>query len=270
MKPAVAITAYEFDGDGRDLIDAVARAEAVGFEAAWFFETFGRGYFNFDPLGAISAAAMATRSIELGVGVVQAPLRHPIDLAQRALTAHGLAGGRFLFGVGAGSNTETFAAFDVPYEERFRRLETSIATMQALWRGETVDGMCLKPWTSLQGGPDLLIGSWAGGRWIRIAAERHAGWIGSATYTSFGDLKRGVARFKALGGRRAIATNIQVDLEATGAARLADDDRFDLRCAPAMAADRLKQLRDLGFDDAIVFVECRDLDRLEAIRALFP
>lgn len=269
MKLAVAMTTYHSGISGLDLPAAVARVENAGLDGAWFFETLGRGYFNFDPFGAICAAAAVTRSIELGVGVVQAPLRHPIDLAQRALTAHHLSNGRFLFGVGTGASQETYSAFGLRFEERFERLESSITTMQALWRGETVDGLNLTPWPSMTGGPPVFIGSWAGGRWIRIAAEQHAGWIGSATYTSFGELKKGVARFKALGGQRAIATNIQIDLEAVSAGRLSDDDHFDLRCSPAEAANRLKQLQDCGFDDAVVFIEYRDRHRLEAIRALF-
>lgn len=269
MKLAVAITTYRSEPLGQDLIDAVAEVEAVGLDGAWFFETLGRGYFNLDPLGAICAAAAVTRSIDLGVGIVQAPLRHPIDLAQRALTAHHLSNGRFLFGIGTGASAETYSAFCLRFEERFERLESSIAVMQAIWRGETIDGLNLTPWPSMTGGPPVLIGSWAGGRWIRIAAEQHAGWIGSATYTSFGELKKGVARFKALGGQRAIATNIQIDLEATGAGRLSDDDRFDLRCTPAEAADRLKQLRDCGFDDAVIFVEYHDRGKLGVIRQLF-
>lgn len=269
MKLSVAITTYHSAVPGQDLIDAVASAETAGLDGAWFFETLGRGYFNLDPFGMIGAAATVTKSIDLGIGVIQAPLRHPIDLAQRALTAHHLSGGRFLFGVGTGASAETYSAFGLRFEDRFQRLEASIATMQALWRGETVDGLDLTPWPSMIGGPPVLIGSWAGGRWIRIAAERHAGWIGSATYTPFGELKKGAAHFKALGGRRAIATNIQIDLEATGAGRLSDGDRFDLRCSPALAADRLKQLQDCGFDDAVIFIECRDRDMLGPIRDLF-
>lgn len=268
MKLAVAITTHGPAGPGQSFIDTVVEVEAVGLEGAWFFDTLGRGYFNLDPFGAICAAASVTQSIDLGVGVVQAPLRHPIDLAQRALTAHHLCDGRFLFGVGAGSNPETFSAFGLRFEDRFQQLEASIATMQALWRGETVDGLNLTPWASMGDGPATLIGSWAGGRWIRIAAENHAGWIGSATYTTFGDLKKGVARFKALGGQRAIATNVQIDLDATGASQMSDDDRFDLRCAPAVAADRLNRLQDIGFDDAIIFAESPNKDRLSAIREL--
>lgn len=269
MKLAVAMTTYHSAVPGKDLPTAVASVENAGFDGAWFFETLGRGYFNLDPFAVICAAAAVTRSIELGVGVVQAPLRHPIDLAQRALTAHHLSNDRFLFGVGTGASAETYSAFGLRFEERFERLESSIATMRALWRGETVDGLNLTPWPSMIGGPPVFIGSWAGGRWIRIAAEQHAGWIGSATYTSFSELRKGVARFKALGGQRAIATNIQIDLEATGTGRLSDDDRFDLRCSPAAATDRLKQLQDSGFDDAVVFIEYQDRSRLDAIRALF-
>ena len=51
---------------------------------------------------------------EFGTGVLQVPLRNPVELAQRVLTLHLVSGGRFLFGVGAGWNEREFKAFDIP------------------------------------------------------------------------------------------------------------------------------------------------------------
>src|SRR5438552_299824 len=85
-------------------IAAAAREiEAAGFTSAWAFDSIGRGWLHADPLMALAVAATVTRDLEVGTGVLQVPLRNPVELAQRVLTAHVIAGGRLLLGVGAGS-----------------------------------------------------------------------------------------------------------------------------------------------------------------------
>lgn len=258
------------DGDtvaGAGYLQAMRDVEAVGLDGIWFFDAIGRGALSPDPLAAASAAGAVTERVEIGTCIVQAPLRHPVELAHRALTAHMLCQGRFRFGLGAGSTEGDFKALDRDFDSRFKRLGEALDVMPRLWRGETVDNVNLTPWASAKGGPPILIGSWAGSRWIPIAARRHDGWIGSAMYTDFAALRDGVARFKDLGGKRAVVTNIQVDFGAPSAA-LADHDRFDLRCGHEEAAARLRRLADLGFDDAILVVGDHSKSNLAAIRAL--
>ena len=260
------------DGDamaGGSYVDAIRRVETLGFDSLWFFDAIGRGYLNMDPLGGACAAAALTNRIEIGTCIVQAPLRHPVELAQRILTTHLLSEGRFRFGVGAGSTEGDFNAVGVNFADRFKLLKESLASMQALWRGETVDGVNLTPWKAAVGGPPILIGSWAGSRWIPIAAEQYDGWIGSAMYTNAAALKDGVDRFKGLGGKRAIVTNIQVDLSAPSKP-LVEGDKLDLCCDPEEAATRLKLLADSGFDDAILVVQDHSEANLAALRALLP
>jgi alkanesulfonate monooxygenase SsuD/methylene tetrahydromethanopterin reductase-like flavin-dependent oxidoreductase (luciferase family) len=119
------------------------------------------------------------------------------------------------------------------------------------------------------GGPPLLIGSWSGEKWIPRAAREFDGWIGSGVRSSFATFAGGIQRYRAAGGKRAIVTNIPVDLESPTAA-VGDDAPFHLRCAPEEAARRLRRVADLGFDDAVL-VAARTTDaHLAAIRALLP
>jgi len=268
MKLGVVLSTRDNDGiTGAGFVDAMRRVEDVGLDGIWFFDAIGRGYLNPDPLSGAAAAAAVTKRVDIGTCILQAPLRHPVDLAQRALTTHLLAEGRFRFGVGAGSTQGDFDAMGLDFSQRFKRLAESLETMQALWRGETVGGVDLTPWPAALGGPEILIGSWAGSRWIPIAAKEHAGWIGSAVYTTIGSLREGVARFKGLGGKRAVVTNIQVDLAAPSGA-LTDDDKLDLCCGPEAAGERLRLLRDIGFDDAVLVVKDHSEAHLAALRAL--
>jgi alkanesulfonate monooxygenase SsuD/methylene tetrahydromethanopterin reductase-like flavin-dependent oxidoreductase (luciferase family) len=247
----------------------MATAERVGFQSLWFFDSIGRGKFRPDPITAMAAAAAVTSEVEIGSCILQVPLRHPVELAHRVLGLHYLSGNRLLLGIGAGSTKIDFDAVEGDYETRFRQLTEAIPLMQALWRGEVVRDVDLTPPPGQRGGPPILIGSWAGSRWIPIAAKQHSGWIASAHFTNYQTLKEGVERYQGEGGKRAVATNIPVDLTATSAS-LGEEDHLDLRCGPEEAASRLQRLADAGFDDAVVTVTNFSEAHMAQVRALFP
>ena len=260
-----------FDGaatTGGDYAAGLAMAERTGFDSLWFFDTIGRGTFRPDPISAMAAAAALTEHIEIGTCILQVPLRHPVELAHRILSAHFLSGGRLLLGVGAGSTETDFQAVDGDFKARFRDLEAALPRMRSLWRGEAVGAANLTPLPAAQGGPPILIGSWAGSRWIPIAAQQYDGWIASARFCTIATLKEGLKRFRGEGGGRAIATNIPVDFTANGGT-LSDDDHLDLRCGPAQAADRLQILADAGFNDAVVTVADTTEEHMTTVRALY-
>lgn len=125
-----------------------------------------------------------------------------------------LTGGRLQLGVGAGSSSTDFDAMDQDYEGRFEAFAAALPRMKRLWQGETVDGVNLSPPNAAKGGPSVLIGSWAGSRWILRAAQDYDGWIASCVYTGASMLEAGVKRFRDAGGTRAVATNIHTDLTA--------------------------------------------------------
>lgn len=270
MKFGVSFSLNNDDqNDGGGYAAGFAIAERLGFDSLWFFDSLGRGSFRPDPISGMSAAAAVTESIEIGTCILQVPLRHPVELAHRVLSAHYLSGGRLLLGVGSGSTKTDFEAVEIDFESRFQRLKEALPIMQSLWRGETVRDVNLTPLPSMLGGPPILIGSWAGSRWIPIAAKQYDGWIASAHFTNIATLKEGVARYRGEGGDRAIATNIPVDLTADSAT-LSDSDHLDLRCGPEEAVERLNTLADIGFDDAVVTVTDFSEEHLAAVRALRP
>lgn len=260
-------------GDGRPftgdaLADAARNIEAAGFDSVWAFDAVGRGFMTADPLVSLSVAAAVTRRVELGTGVLQVPLRHPVALARQVLTTQLASGNRLLFGVGAGSTQADFTALDVDFTARFRLLDQSLATMKKLWAGETVNGARIGPiWPAVLGGPPVMIGSWAGGRWIERAAREFDGWVGSGARSTWGLLATGIARFRSLGGRRAVATNVVVRL-GDETSPDGPDDPCDLRCTRAVAAARLRRLQDMGFDDVVLVSREVGLEPLRELRAL--
>ncbi len=83
---------------GRDLgtaIDLVKRAEALGYDSVWVTHGLGRDSFL-----VLQAYAAATRRMRVGNGIVPIYPRHPVAMAQAALTLAELTGGRFTLGIG--------------------------------------------------------------------------------------------------------------------------------------------------------------------------
>jgi alkanesulfonate monooxygenase SsuD/methylene tetrahydromethanopterin reductase-like flavin-dependent oxidoreductase (luciferase family) len=252
-----------------DVVSRDARAaEEAGFDSVWFFDSLGRGRMSLDPLIAVSVAAAATERIAVGIGILQVPIRHPVELAHRILTAQLLCEGRLLLGVGSGSTKGDFDAVGVNFDDRMRLLQDGLQTMRTLWAGRSFDGINLTPVAQLSGGPPLLIGSWAGERWIRKAAQEFDGWIASAFFSGLYTLEQGIKRYREAGGQRAIVTNISVDLESPTEPQSRTGDSFHLKCAPAAASERLGALAELGYDDAVVVFRGTGQPDLAMIRQL--
>lgn len=254
---------------GKSFVEVVQSIERTGFDSLWAFDAIGRGFILPDPLVGLSVAANVTERIEVGTGILQVPLRRPVQLAHLVLTAQLLCHGRLVLGVGAGSTPDDFAAVDVDFDSRFGTFPKALETMRALWRGDVVGAANLTPWPETLGGPPVLIGSWSGSRWVQRAAEEYDGWIASAAKTSFSSLADGLLRFRVAGGKRAVVTNIVVDLTRP-TTPLTDDGPFHLRCSPAEASQRLERLAEIGFDDAVLVSRHVDAESLASIRALLP
>jgi len=255
--------------DAASLADAARRIEEAGFDSAWVFDSLGRGRLLPDPLTALAVAGTVTRRLELGTGVLQVPLRRPMELAHRVLTTHLVCGGRLRLGVGAGSTAADFAAVGVDFASRFRQLDESLAIMRQLWAGARVgDAELGAPWPIAAGGPPILIGSWAGSRWIERAAREFDGWVASGARSSWRLIAEGIVRFRKLGGKRAVLTNVNVGLEAEKPSPDGPDDPFDLIGPRSVAVERLRHLRELGFDDVVLVAARHDAAHLQELREL--
>jgi alkanesulfonate monooxygenase SsuD/methylene tetrahydromethanopterin reductase-like flavin-dependent oxidoreductase (luciferase family) len=271
IRLGIALPTAEADGQPlrpESLGDASRRIEAEGFSSAWVFDSIGRGFLLPDPLTALAVAATVMRHIELGTGVLQVPLRNPVELAHRVLTTHLVCGGRLRLGVGAGSTAADFAAVGANFHTRFRRLDESLAVMHALWSGARVgDAELGAAWPTAVGGPPVLIGSWAGSRWIERAAREFDGWVASGARSGWRLISEGIARFRALGGKRAVLTNVVVDLRNV-ASPDGPDDPCNLVGPADVARARLRRIADLGFDDLVLVSRRHDSQSLGELRAL--
>src|SRR5262245_20523296 len=87
-----------FLNPGADLGASVAlagRADALGYDSLWVTHGIGR-----DALLTLSAYAHVAPRVGLGTGVIPIYPRHPVLLAQEALTLADLSGGRLRLGIG--------------------------------------------------------------------------------------------------------------------------------------------------------------------------
>jgi probable F420-dependent oxidoreductase len=89
-----------------------------------------------DPFVALSFAAAATKTLQLGTGVCLVPQRDPIITAKLVASLDRLSGGRFEFGIGGGWNVEEMENHGARYETRFKLMRERVLAMQALWRDE--------------------------------------------------------------------------------------------------------------------------------------
>jgi alkanesulfonate monooxygenase SsuD/methylene tetrahydromethanopterin reductase-like flavin-dependent oxidoreductase (luciferase family) len=76
--------------------------------------------------------------VRMATMTVQAPLQHPVVLAEDLATLDIVTGGRLTIGLGAGYRETEFTALGIPFSERFRRLEESVEVMRHLWTEERV------------------------------------------------------------------------------------------------------------------------------------
>lgn len=84
------------------------RAEELGFDSLWTYDHITWGGLPdgawYGAVPTLAAAALATSRARLGTLVSSVNFRHPVPLAQDAMTLDDLSGGRFVLGFGAGSD----------------------------------------------------------------------------------------------------------------------------------------------------------------------
>lgn len=115
----------------RDL-QLIQHLDALGYDEAWIGEhhSFGRELIA-DPAVFIAAAAMVTRRIKLGTGVVSLPYHHPLMIADKMLQLDHMTEGRAMLGVGPGVLTSDAYQMGIePTTQRQRMAESLDAIMK--------------------------------------------------------------------------------------------------------------------------------------------
>jgi alkanesulfonate monooxygenase SsuD/methylene tetrahydromethanopterin reductase-like flavin-dependent oxidoreductase (luciferase family) len=81
-------------------------------------------------------ASITEPHVKLVASVLIVPFYHPVVLAEELATLDLVSGGRLVVGVGAGYRREEFELLQVPFAERFQRLEEAVELMSVAWSKE--------------------------------------------------------------------------------------------------------------------------------------
>jgi 5,10-methylenetetrahydromethanopterin reductase len=232
----------------------VQRAEELGFSHAWFYDT---QMLSADCFVAMGAAAVHTKRIRLGTGVL-VPSNRIAPVAANALASlNQLAPGRIDFGVGTGFTARRAMGFGAI---KIKDMETYIAQVYGLLRRETVEFEMegqrrkirfLNPELPLFNTKDpiALHLSAFGPRTRALTAKLKAGWIDFV-----GKVENGIKEVAAMREDWKKAGHAMGDLQATAFALgcvLQDGEPADSERAMAQAGPRTAVMLHRAADEAL-------------------
>ena len=230
------------------------RAEELGVTHAWFYDT---QMLSADCFVAMGAAAVNTRRIRLGTGVLVPSNRIAPVTANALATLNQLAPGRIDFGVGTGFTARRAMGFGAI---KVKDMETYIAQVYGLLRRETVDFEMegqkrkirfLNPELPLFNTKDpiALHLSAFGPRTRALTAKLKAGWIDFV-----GKVENGIKEVEAMREAWSKAGHAMADLQATAFALgcvLQDGEPADSERAMAQAGPRAAVMLHRAADEAL-------------------
>jgi len=131
------------DTDMKDVrdhtLEMVKMADAAGFEIAWAAEHHAMEMtIAPNPFQILTWWGEHTKTIRLGIGVVNAAYWHPINLAGEAAFLDLLSDGRLEFGIGSGAYQREFDRMfpGLDQKESYRYMQEMLPVVRALWKGD--------------------------------------------------------------------------------------------------------------------------------------
>ena len=114
------------------IVDAIVALDEAGVDEVWVAD---EGVAR-EPFVLLAAAAMATRRIELGIGITSPLLRHPGAVASSAMTIDELSNGRMILGWGVGGH-ESLGPFGLSTDKPVAAVRDAIETARAVFGGRS-------------------------------------------------------------------------------------------------------------------------------------
>ncbi len=185
MQPFRFAVQMEGAPSGRAWRERARQIESLGYSTLYVPDHLGD---QWGPMVALTAAAEATTTLNVGALVYDNDYRHPVVLAKEMATLDLLSEGRLEVGLGAGWMRSDYEQSGIAYDEpavRVARFEEAVQIIEALWvdgtctfsgRHYNVEGAVGMPRPFRQPRPTLVLGG--GGRRVLGIAARHADIVG--------------------------------------------------------------------------------------------
>ncbi len=166
------------DKVARLVADAEA-AEQAGFASIWVPQVPN----DFDALTAIALMGRATTRVELATAVMPVQTRHPIAMAQQALSNQAVCEGRFTLGLGPSHHWIVTDMLGLPYERPAHLVQNYLEVLNAAFAGpgpidvENDDYRVHNPLDVTDVGPTPILLAALAPVMLRIAGEHASGTI---------------------------------------------------------------------------------------------
>lgn len=161
------------------MIEGAQRAEALGYSSVWVPQIPD----EFDALTAITLLGQATERIELGTAVMVIQTRHPVAMAQQALSTQLAIGGRLTVGLGPSHHWIVEDMLGLSYDKPARAVRDYLEVLRVAFSGPGSvdvenDNWCIHNPIDVtdQPGPSILVAALAP-MMLRIAGELADGTI---------------------------------------------------------------------------------------------
>jgi F420-dependent oxidoreductase-like protein len=113
------------------LVAAAQKAERDGFASLWFPQVPD----DFDALTAVALMGSATTRIELGTAVVPIQTRHPVAMAQQALSTQAVCDGRLTLGLGPSHHWIVEDMLGLSYDRPAHQVRNYLDVLNAAFDG---------------------------------------------------------------------------------------------------------------------------------------
>jgi putative FMN-dependent luciferase-like monooxygenase len=122
--------------------DQIRHAERFGIQRAWVAQHHFRAAEGGlpSPLVFLAHVAAATTEIRLGTGVITLPLEDPVRVAEDAVVADLLSGGRIDLGLGSGGTPSSFVPFGQSVADKAAVYDDKLARLVDALAGREVGG----------------------------------------------------------------------------------------------------------------------------------
>lgn len=124
-------------GDGQrrtldDIVSTARRVEQAGVDDVWM-----ANIFSHDAISTLALVGREVPRIGLGTAVTPTYPRHPVAIAQQALTTAAAAGSRFTLGIGLSHKLVIEDMFGLSYDKPAHHMREYLSVLMPLVRGET-------------------------------------------------------------------------------------------------------------------------------------